>query len=171
MSWWMNALYNTCSLITLDKMLLDRPGMAKHFGTVQALAVSFTADRMRSATASRARSWATSCPLPSPADLAAILGAANLSKSLAQVDTLVYAAAVHHQIAVVTGDKRLARALLAQKLRVGNLALVLKELVRVKKLTRNACDGVLAGLAARDDFLLGTAPPTWASLRGYRFPD
>jgi hypothetical protein len=171
MCWWTNALYDTCSIITLDKLLLDRPGMAKHFGPVQALEESFTADLMREETAGRARVRVTICPLPPTAELSAILTAATLSKSLAQVDTLVYATAVHRQVPVVTGDKGLARAVLARKLKVGNMALVLKELAHAGTLTTRTCEAVLRDLAARHDFLLGALGPTWANLRAHRFPD
>ncbi len=41
MSWWSNALYDTCSLITLDKMFLDHPEMEDHFQGIMALEASF----------------------------------------------------------------------------------------------------------------------------------
>lgn len=171
MCWWTNALYDTCSLITLDKLLLERPGMAKHLGTPQALEESFNADRMREETAGRVRGRVAICPLPPTAVLAAILAAGKLSKSLAQVDTLVYAAAVHGQVPVVTGDKGLARAVIAKKLKVGNMALVLKELAFAGTLTTKMCEALLPDLIARGDFSLGALAPTWTNLRGHRFPD
>ncbi|MCI0456000.1 MAG: hypothetical protein L0Z62_03345 [Gemmataceae bacterium] len=33
MSWWKTALYDTCSIITLDKLLLERASLARHFPT------------------------------------------------------------------------------------------------------------------------------------------
>jgi len=47
MPWWDNALYDTCSLITLDKLLLDHPELAHHFRHVVALEASFSADQLR----------------------------------------------------------------------------------------------------------------------------
>ena len=41
MPWWDNALYDTCSLITLDKLLLDRPERAYHFRHVLAIELAF----------------------------------------------------------------------------------------------------------------------------------
>lgn len=172
MSWWKTALYDTCSIITLDKLLLERASLARHFPTsIAALEESFTADQLREETAERMRERMTYCALPSTADLTEILTSASLSKKFAKVDTLVYAAAVHQQLAVVTADKRLAKALQEVELQVGNLAIVLRELVVAKKLTKKACEKLLVGLAGRKDFLLGTPKPMWADLRDYSFPD
>ncbi len=55
MPWWDNALYDTCSLITLDKLLLDHPELAHYFRHVVALEASFSADQLREATAQRMR--------------------------------------------------------------------------------------------------------------------
>lgn len=172
MSWWKKALYDTCSIITLDKLLLERASLARHFPTsIAALEESFTADQLREETAERMRQLVTLCPLPPTTELTNIITAASLSKRLAAVDKLIYATAVHHQLAVVTADKRLAKALQEEELQVGNLAIVLRELVEAKKLTRKSCEKLLVGLAARKDFLLGTPTPTWADLQGHHFPD
>jgi hypothetical protein len=172
MSWWRTALVDTCSIITLDKLLLERASLAKHFpASIAALEESFTADQLREETALRMRQRVTICPLPSSAELSSILSSVRLSKALAEVDKLVYAAAVHHQLAVVTADRRLARALRVRGLQVGNMALVLRELVFAKKLTEKSCEKLLVALAARKDFLLGTPTPTWADLRAHAFPD
>lgn len=172
MSWWKTALYDTCSLITLDKLLLDRPSLSRQFPSdILALDESFTTDQMREETAERMRERVTLQELPSPADLAALLSAAQLSRALAAVDTLVYATAVHVQIEVVTADKRLARAIKGQGLQVGNIAIILKELVAGKRLTEKACEKVLVALAARKDFILGLPNPTWTDLKDYTFPN
>jgi len=128
MSWWKTALYDTCSLITLDKLLLERPGLARQFPIgIRALNESFTSDQMRSETVERIRPRVTTQALPSLAELATLLRDARPSRALATVDTLVYATAVHFQLAVVTADKRLATAIQRQGLLVGNIALILKE--------------------------------------------
>jgi len=51
MPWWDNALYDTCSLITLDKLLLDHPELAHYSRHVVALEASF---------------WPISCVRPRP---------------------------------------------------------------------------------------------------------
>jgi hypothetical protein len=51
MPWWNNALYDTCSLITLDKMLLDYPEMEQHFQGILTLEASFWTDQLRRDTA------------------------------------------------------------------------------------------------------------------------
>ena len=80
------------------------------------------------------------CPLPSTEELAAIFAAATLPRALSEVDRLVFAAAIHHQIAVVTADRRLARAIVARQYRTGDMALILRELVLTKRLSRKICE-------------------------------
>ncbi len=146
--------------------------MARHFpASITALEESFTADQLRKDTARRMRRQVTICPLPSLAELDTIFSSTSLSKALAEVDKLVYATAVHQQLAVVTADKRLAKAVQARGLQVGNMALVLRELVFAKKLTQRSCENLLVALAARKDFLLGKPAPKWEDLRDHLFPD
>ena len=54
-------------------------------------------------------------------ELASLLLTSGLPKSLSDVDKLVFATAVHTEIAVVTGDKRLAKAVRKHGQDVGNL--------------------------------------------------
>jgi hypothetical protein len=172
MSWWKTALYDTCSLITLDKLLQDAPSLSKFFPQkVWALKESFNADQMRVETSERLKDRTKFYSLPSLAKLANLLSSPGLSKSLADVDKLVYATAVDSRIAVVTGDKRLAKAIEQQGLEVGNMALILQELVREKKLGKAAVEKALIRLAERQDFLLGMHNPTWDDLKDYTFPD
>jgi hypothetical protein len=171
MSWWTTALHDTCSLITLDKLLLESPDLSAHFPPgFLAIEESFTADQMRAETVGRMRGMATLQALPSPSDLAAVLKGARLSRALAAVDLLVYATAVHSRVALVTADKRLARAVHAKGLKVGNIAVILKELVVGRRLTQRACEELLLGLATRKDLILGIPNPTWDDLKDYRFP-
>jgi predicted nuclease of predicted toxin-antitoxin system len=170
MCWWKTALYDTCSLITLDKLILERAALAGHFpSTILALEESLSADQLREETAQRMRSRVTVCGLP--AKLGAILVSANLPRALARVDTLVYATAVHGRLSVVTADKRLAKAIRAAGLQFANIALILRNLVASKHLSKRQCEELLKGLAARNDFLLGTPTATWADLEAYSFPD
>jgi hypothetical protein len=135
MPWWTNALYDTCSLITLDKILLDHPEIEAHVQPILSIEPCFQADQLR------------------------------------QEDTFIYATAVHYQYTVITGDKRLAQALVRECLRVGNVALMLKTLVSNQVVSETACNAILADLVTRHDFIL---PPnrlqTWATLRRYTFP-
>ena len=172
MSWWKTALYDTCSLITLDKLLQDRPSLSRWFPKrVLALEVSFTTEQMRVDTAERMKDRAEFSSLPSPTELAHLLSSAGLSKALSDVDKLVFATAVHSGLAVVTGDKRLARAAHQRGLAVGNMALILKELVQTQKLKSTAVEKMLQALADRKDYLLGKPGPTWDDLKEYTFPD
>ncbi|HBO44366.1 MAG TPA: hypothetical protein DD670_10625 [Planctomycetaceae bacterium] len=173
MNWWKAALFDTCSLITLDKALLERADLATHFpSSILALEESFSVDQLRAETSRRMRPRVTPCPLPTPVDLAGILDSTIVPQSLSTVDKLVYAAAVHYQIAVVTADKQLARAVKAKDIHVGNVALILRELVHAKSLTVKDCEEVLLGLAYRKDFIVGgRATPHWTDLQDYTFPD
>ena len=54
MTWWKKALYDTCSLITLDKLLLERAALVRHFPkSILALEKSFTVDQLRKDAAPR----------------------------------------------------------------------------------------------------------------------
>ena len=172
MNWWKTALYDTCSLITFDKLLQDRPSISRWFPKkLLALEVSLSTDQMYAETAERMKKVVHLCPLPSPDELAHLLSSASLGKSLSDVDKLVYVTAVHSELAVVTGDKRLAKAVRKQGLHVGNMAIILQELARTKKLKPSAVEKMLEGLAVRKDFLLGISEPTWDVLKDYTFPD
>jgi hypothetical protein len=171
MSWWKKALYDTCSLITLDKLLLERVALTRHFPTsIIALEESFSADQLREETATRMRPRVTLHPLPTPTQLARLLASKKLSKAISQVDRLIYATAVNSQLSVVTGDARLAKAVRSKKIQVGNLALILRELVLTNKLSKTACEKLLLSLASRRDYILGMPTPYWADLRDYSFP-
>ncbi len=171
MPWWDNALYDTCSLITLDKLLLDRPERAYHFRHVLAIEASFSTDQLRETTAQRMLQRVTLSALPRASDVARILATAGLPRALADVDRLVFATAVYHGVTVVTGDIRLARALTRQGQHVGNMAMILKTLVTAHGLAITECDAILADLVKRHDFILpADAPQTWATLQSYTFP-
>jgi|GEM_PF-2037034 len=172
MSWWNSAIYDTCSLITLDKLLQDRRSLSRYFPKqVLALEVSLSADQMYLATAERMRDLVEICPPPPLTELADLLSSSGLPKSLSDVDKLVFATAVHSELAVVTGDIRLAKAVRKRGLDVGNMALILQDLVRSKKLESSLVEKLLQGLADRKDYLLGIPNPTWNDLKDYTFPD
>jgi len=172
MTWWRKSLYDTCSLITVDKLLLDRAAMSRHFPRgILAVEKSFSSDQMRDETAKRVRRRVTLQDLPPPANLASIFSTASLSPGLAEVDKLVFATAVHSQLSVVTGDRRLGRAVRDANLQVIDVASILRELVRTKKLSPKTCEQLLQNLAKRNDLLLGKPSPTWADLQAHSFPD
>lgn len=172
MRWWTTALFDTCSLITLDHLHQDYPSLSRMFPEkVLVLDVSLTTDQMRPDTSERMKNRVEFCSLPSPAVLAKLLASAELSKALAHVDKLIYATAVDSGRSVVTGDKRLAKAIQRHGLKVGNMALIMQELVIVKKLDSTIVEAALKSLANRKDFLLGIPNPTWNDLKGYKFPN
>lgn len=172
MSWWKSAIYDTCSLITLDKLLLERRSLSRYFPKkVLALEVSLSADQMYPETAERVSEFVEVCPPPPLTELAHLLTKSNLPKSLSDVDKLVFATAVHAELGVVTGDIRLAKAVQQRGLEVGNMAVILQELVRSKKLLSSVVEKLLRGLANRKDYLLGIPEPTWHDLKDYKFLD
>lgn len=172
MSWWKTALYDTCSLITLDKLLLERPLLSKQFPkSILALEVSFTVDELRQDTSERIRKLVTICPLPSPTKLVGLRIATGLAQSLSKMEMLIYATAIHTKPSIVTPNKRLAKAVKKKGIAVGNMATILKELVAAKKLSKKLCEQLLIELAARNDYLLRTPSPTWEDLNNYSFPD
>ena len=95
MNWWMTALYDTCSIITLDKLFLERPAFARFFPKkLLALEKSFSADQLRQETVDRMRERVSRQELPQTSDLTTILSSAGLSTALSGVDTLIYATAI-----------------------------------------------------------------------------
>lgn len=172
MDWWKDALYDTCSLITLDKLLLERSTMVRHFPkSILALERSFTTDQLRPQTARRIRRRVTIQELPSPSDLASVLSGTILSPALAEVDKLVFATASHYSLSVVTADRRLGRAIRGAGLTVADFALILKELVHANRISERSSERLLQGLARRNDLLLGSPSPTWTDLESHSFPD
>lgn len=171
MSWWSDAIYDTCSLITLDKILLDHPEMEYHFQGIRAIEASFWADQLRRDVAARMWPRATRLDAPATPKLTDILTQARLPKSLTQTDKLLFATAIHHGLTAITGDKDLAKAVIRKGLRAGNLALVLKTLVTNRKLSEAECNAILADLAKRHDYILPQRhPQTWETLQHYTFP-
>ncbi len=170
MPWWRDALYDTCSLITLDKLFQIDGKLVRRFGPIAALEVSFSADQMRAAVRSRMRRRVGMLDLPSPENLAAVLRKATLSKALAEVDRLVYATAVSANCTVVTGDRHLGKALKQVGATVGDVAMILRAMVRAQTLRRVRCVELLKALADRNDYLLGKADPSWSDLERHRFP-
>ena len=172
MTWWKSALYDTCSLITLDKLLLERPTIERHFPRrILALEKSFSADQMRVATVKRMKKKVTIQELPSPTDLATVYSSVSLSVALAEVDKLVCATAIHFGLSVVTGDRRLGRTLRDQGLQVTDMVSILRELAETGKITQKGCVRLLKGLAKRHDLLLGKESPTWEDIESHKFPD
>lgn len=172
MSWWKTALYDTCSLITLDKLLQERASLSSLFpNTILGLEESFSAEQMWQDIAARIKPHVVICSLPPPTELARLLSSPSLSKALSEVDKLVFATAVHFGYGVVTGDKPLAKALQKRRVAVGNMALILQELVKTRKLKSSVAEGLLQGLAGRKDYVLGIPNPTWDDLKNYVFPD
>jgi len=155
MSWWKTAIYDTCSLITLDKLFQDHPTLSRWFPK-EALAIEagLSADQMYPDTAKRVKRFVSLCELPDPRELASLLSSAGLSKAMSDVDKLVFATAVHLGLPVVTGDKRLAKAIQQRGLLVGNVAMILQQLVKTKKLKASFVTQLLQALAepVRDFF-------------------
>ena len=172
MCWWNNALYDTCSLITLSLVLESQPAIRKHFSGVLTVEECLSSDNLRIDSKSRIERFvARIVDLPGPVDLSRILVKANLPSATAGVDALVYSAAVHHSYPVVTADKSLAKALAGLGLHGGTMAMVLRDLVENDLLSVDACRKLLQELSERNEFILpANVPPTWEQLRQYRFP-
>ena len=169
-NWWNSALYDTCSLITVDKILLDHPETELHFHEMLAIEQIFSSDQMRMQTINRMKPRVKLVELPSINELCAIFAARPLSNALAETDRLVFAAAIHHKHRVVTADKGLAKALRKAQLKVGNCAMILQHLVMHKVLTPSKCDAILASLVERKDFILPpNRPQNWTTLKSYKF--
>lgn len=87
MSWWKTALYDTCSLITFDKLLQDSPSLSRWFPKkLLALEVCLSADQMYVETAKRVVEFVELCDLPTPTELAKLLSSSGLSIALSEAD-------------------------------------------------------------------------------------
>jgi|694.fasta_scaffold05056_11 predicted nucleic acid-binding protein len=172
MYWWNQAIFDTCSVITLDKIREIDPEIGNCFPkTIRVIEATFAIDQLRDDTVERMRRVVTVCDIPSSEDLSAIYKKHSLSKSLSDVDKLLFATAVHHGLAVVTADRQLGKAIEAQSLEVTDMATVLRELVTKKRISKSACETLLVELANRRDLILGTTKPSWNKLRSHRFPN
>jgi hypothetical protein len=156
MSWWNEALYDTCSLVTLDAVLRDHAEARPHFPAVLAVQASLAAGHVRKETAARIAQIARLCCLPPVKELNRILSVGRLPLAFADVDRLIYAAAVYHRHHVITGDGNLTAALAKCHLRAGTLARALKELASKGVLSQPRHDQIVAGLAARNGLVAGS---------------
>ena len=84
----------------------------------------------------RMRSRSEVLRLPGPQIVSTILRQTRLPASVAEIDTLVFAAAVHYQVAVVTSDERLEEVLRAARVAVNHIAVFLHEPARLKSRAR-----------------------------------
>lgn len=168
MSWWNEALYDTCSLVTLDAVLQDHAEARPHFPAILAVQASLAAGHVRKETAARIAQFARLCCLPPVKELKRILLTGRLPLGLADVDRLTYAAAVYHRHYVVTGDANLVIALTRANLRAGSLIGVLNELVVTGALSEPEHEEIVAGLAARKRFSVGSVMLTAAGVDGGR---
>lgn len=167
MSWWADALFDTCSIITVDKMLVDDPGVASFFPAMRTVEACLLKDNLDPNVAARMWPRLSLEDLP-PLDTILKL-TSGLPAALSETDKLVYATACHHRRAVVSGDRDLAKALMQAGIHVANVALLLNELVESQTLTPRGCDTILAALDARKDAII-PRPQTWTTLKTYRFP-
>lgn len=171
MDWWNQALFDTCSVITLDKLRQEDSQIARDFSvSICVIAATFSEDQLNEDTSARMQPVLTLQEIPTNAELATIYKKFKPSRALSDVDKLVFATAVLNKLAVVTADRQLGKAIAAAGFHVSNMALVLKELVSTKRLSQTHCEKLLVALAKRNDLILGTTTPTWLDLKKHKFP-
>lgn len=169
MNWWDEALFDTCSLITVDKIELDYPELARRFfPTLRAIEPSLSADNLYAETAERLSRRVRLVDLAPIEVIAAILP--GLPSALAEVDRLVYVTAAHFRLNVVTGDRSLGRSCVRAGLPCADIALILRELVESRSLSVAELDSLLIRLRDRNEYILGSSTPDWSSMRRHQFP-
>jgi hypothetical protein len=169
MHWWDEALFDTCSLITVDKIELDDPELARRFfPALTAIEPSLSADNLYAETAERLSGRVQLVDLAPIEVIASLLP--GLPSALAEVDRLVYATAAHFRLSVVTGDRSLARMCVRAGLPCADIALILRELVEKRSLSVSELETLLIRLRDRKEYILGSCPPDWSSMRRHRFP-
>lgn len=168
---WNRSLFDTCSLVTLHKLLLERATLQRHFPkSIGALEESLSPRQMQAAMSKPLRKAVTVVSPPTTPQIKAIFESRTLSPSFASIDTLLFATAVQFQLPVVTSNRPLGRSLDDEGLKVMNVPLILKELVRSKSISKKTCEQLLAGLAKRDCLILGDRSHCWAELETHTFP-
>jgi len=71
MNWWNQALFDTCSVITLDKLRQEEPQIARHFSvSIKVIAATFSEDQLNEDTSVRMQPVLTLQEIPSNAELA-----------------------------------------------------------------------------------------------------
>ncbi len=169
MKWWHNTLFDTCSLITLDHILVDHGDFKKYFKGIYAIEECLTEDNLLAETSDRIRGFVEIRELPSPKQLSQILVKAKLSPKLAGIDSLVFACGVHHQLRIITGDKLLAINSRNAKIDFGNLAMVLRDLYVGNAISKKKCNDILESLLQKNDFIIGPQKMAVDFLVSYKF--
>ena len=129
---WKTALYDTHSLVTLDALLQRDSGIAGRLPGILAVEESFSPRHMRADTADRMRPRTEVLRLPAPTIVAGVLLRARLPITIAEIDSLVFVAAVHYDVPVVTGDERFEGVLRVARVTVSQMAVLLQESARLK---------------------------------------
>ena len=168
--WWLDTLYDTNSLISLHAIYQDHPDMERFFPSPCTIRHVLGSDGLKEET----RVWfgerIALVDVPDPMTLCRILPRAGLPRSLAGLDSLLFATAVHQDMKVMTGDRLLGRELRSRGLLGGNVALALRDLVSSEEISVVKCEKLLGDLFNRGEFILGNLKPTWSTLVDYRFP-
>jgi hypothetical protein len=110
MTSWKHSLCDTCSLITLDKILLVRASLGRHFPkSLLALRRSLLSDQMHSSTAKRIEKRVAIQPLPSPHEIADVISSEELPQLVTCAESYVLATAIHFRLPVITSSRHLGK--------------------------------------------------------------
>ncbi len=133
---WKTALYDTLSLVMLDEIFQRDSGVSGRLPGIFAVEASFLPTHMRVQTAERMKSRSEILHLPGFGIVSGILRDARLPITMAEIDRLVFAAAVHYEVAVVTGDERFEGALRSAQVPVSHLTAFLRKPERLLTRTK-----------------------------------
>lgn len=169
--WWHEAIFDTCSLITLDKMFQDDPELEVFFPRLRSIVEVFSSDNLKAEIRDRMRPRCEIVEGPGVERFLEILTGANAPLGMSDVDRLVYAASIHLKTGIVTGEKPMAKLCIREKVEVGNIATILQDLVTGGEITQSRCSQILLNLTRRGDYFLPSQDTqNWQSLKDYRFP-
>lgn len=171
MTWWHTALFDSCSLITLDKMIQVSPGLERHFPpSVTVIKDSLEMDGVYPATISRLSERINRMDSIGGAVLENILAKIQVPLGLSQVDRIILANAIHFKMSVVTADRKMAITLRRLGTEVSNMALLLKGFVVEKFIDSREVERILQELANRGEILIHGSDLSWEALSQYEFP-
>lgn len=171
MKGWHGALFDSCSLITLDKLIQVAPTLERQFPT--GLAVingALEMDRVKPETIVRLKPRIRFVEAVGAAVLSEVLERLKPPLGLSEVDRIVLATAVQNRMAVVTGDKKMALTVRREGGQVWNMALILKEFVQESLVSQTEVERILQELAGLNELLIHGGETTWKALSVYEFP-
>lgn len=137
---WKKSLFDTCSLVAVDRLLRGRHGLSRHLPKrIRSLDESLQPAQLSSETAERLRKRTDLLSAPSPQAFIRILRDAKFTAAASDYERQMFAAAVHHDLPVVTGERELSEELRNYGREAASFVGVLWTLASTGQITQPQC--------------------------------